>query len=193
MGVMKNKCIIIIGSMRSGSSLAARIFHQFGVFLTDTPAKYDPTNVEGEYENEEITALNESILRKYGGGWNYPIMVTESQEECKQIIEKYTKPIWGWKDNRTVFTFRCYEQFLLDQDVLFVVVHRDKDAVVKSHLASRNEQFLDKDKNAKYMGKLYDMYYNSINEVTKGYNRIDVHYEDLAKYNRFFNPNLKHF
>ena len=75
---------------------------------------------------------------------------------------------------------------------MFVITHRDKEAVIKSLMRTHKMQFPEELRNEKYMGELYDRYYTQIDKVTKGYNRIDIHYEDLIK-NKLFNNKLRHF
>jgi hypothetical protein len=183
-----NNTIIIMGMHRSGSSLTARIFHELGFYLTDTPGVPDPANAEGEYENLEITQLNEQLLAT--GSWYDPVVVDKPDKRCKDVIEKYQKPFWGWKDNRTAFTFKAYEPYL--DNVMFVITRRDKDAVVKSLDRTHRGQFPEDKRNSRYYGELYDRYYEQIDIVTQGYNRIDVHYEDLVN-NKHFNEKLRHF
>lgn len=180
---------------RTGSSLTARIFHELGVYLTDTPGVSDAANEEGEYENLDFTRLNELLLHQSGASWFNPKEVDRSEiteKQCQNFVNIHKRSLWGWKDNRTAFTFKCYEQLLQDQNVMFVVTHREKEAVIDSLMRTHKMQFPEEKRNRKYMGDLYDRYYKQIDEVTKGYNRIDVHYEDLVK-NKFFNPKLKHF
>ncbi len=176
--------------MRTGSSLTARIFHELGVYMGDNLGGFDVANEEGEYENLEITALNNILLKKNKGNWLDPVVVDEPDIRCKKIIDGYARRLWGWKDNRTAFTFKCYEPYL--KNVMFVITRREKEAVIDSLMRTHKMQFPEEKRNREYMGDLYDRYYKQIDSVTEGYNRIDVHYEDLIK-NKFFNPNLKHF
>ncbi len=181
-----------MGMHRTGSSLTARVFHEFGFYLTDTPGVPDTANPEGEYENLTITGLNKNLLHESGGSWYDPVEVKSYDTRTAILIDEYKKDLWGWKDNRTAFTFKAWEPFLQDQSIMFVVTHRDKKAVINSLMRTHKMQFPEDKRNPKYMGALYDRYYNQIDKVTKGYNRIDVHFEDMVK-NKFFNPDLKHF
>ncbi len=175
---------------RSGSSLVSRIFHEFDVYMTPTPGVSDPANEEGEYENLEITDLNSTLLKENEGDWLNPVVVDKPDNRCKEIIDKYSRELWGWKDNRTVFTFKCYEPYL--ENVMFVITHRKKKAVIDSLMRTHKMLFPKEKRNREYMGDLYDRYYKQIDVVTKGYNRIDIHYEDLAN-TKYFNSDLKHF
>ena len=179
--------------MRGGSSLVSRIFHEWGFYMTDTPGLFDFNNEEGEYENLEFTELNNLLLKNWGGSWHNPVEVPHGMEkECNDLIKKYRKERWGWKDNRTCFTFKAYEKFLVEDSVLFIVVHRDKNSVISSIFSSLGDQVDKGNRNRPFFEELYDKYEKQIDKITKGYNRINVHYEDLIK-NKFYNPKLKHF
>ncbi len=175
---------------RTGSSLVARIFHELGVYMGDNLGGFDAANEEGEYENLEITAFNNTLMKDKDTDWLDPVAIEEGDGRCREIVDKYSRELWGWKDNRTAFTFKCYEPYL--KNVMFVITRREKEAVIDSLMRTHKMQFPEEKRNREYMGDLYDRYYKQIDEVTKGYNRIDVHYEDLVK-NKFFNPKLKHF
>lgn len=181
---------------RTGSSLVARIFHEFGVYMGDNLGGFDPANEEGEYENLEITALNNSLLSENGGSWLDPKEVDCVDDRTFQLVGKYMKEfsLWGWKDNRTAFTFPTWRNALTvaQQNIMFVITHREKEAVIDSLMRTHKMQFPEEKRNREYMGELYDRYYKQIDEVTTGYNRIDIHYEDL-KTNKWYNPKLRHF
>ena len=182
-----------MGSMRSGSSLVARALHEWGVYLTDTPGLYDDNNPEGEYENLDFTELNELLLKDWGGNWFNPVEVPSGREkECKDLVEKYRASLWGWKDNRTAFTFKCYEKFLGKEDILFFVVNRQHESIAHSIYSSLRDQIPESKQSFEDILDLVKKYYSQIDKITKGYNRFDIHYEDFIK-NPFYNSKLKHF
>lgn len=175
---------------RTGSSLVARMFYEFGVNLGTDLMQGDETNPEGYFENWDFVNMNNVLLNEAGGSWNEPRLITQKDERCKELVEKNKGNLWGWKDNRTAFTFKAYEPFL--DNVLFVITHRNKQSVINSIMETHIEQFPDEKRNKDYVGWLYDEHYRAIDEITKGYNRMDIHYEDLIN-NKYYNNNLKHF
>src|SRR3990167_4680399 len=109
---MKTKTIIICGMHRSGSSLVARMFYEWGVNLGEKLMEGDFANPEGFFENWDFVNLNNELLSENGGSWNYPVVVNKPDERCRNLINKCRDTVWGWKDNRTAFTFKAYEPYL---------------------------------------------------------------------------------
>lgn len=60
---MKN--CIILGSGRSGTSLAAGLFSECGYYMGNNPIKADSANPKGYFEDIGVNAINEDILRPY--------------------------------------------------------------------------------------------------------------------------------
>jgi hypothetical protein len=189
-----DRCVVILGMHRSGSSLVARLFHEWGVFLGEKLMAADGINPDGYFENLEFVRMNERLLATRDASWSQPEMVTEVSAEIRgeveALVSRSKKRLWGWKDNRTAFTFKIYEPNL--ENVLFVVCRRKKGSVVRSLMRSHRHLFPEAQRTEEYMGRLYDRYYEAIGEVAKDYPRLDVHYEDLAG-SRYFKTELRHF
>lgn len=189
-----DRCIIILGMHRSGSSLVARLFHEWGVFLGEKLLAADGINPDGYFENLEIVRMNDRLLATRSASWSQPEMITDVsaqiRREVEALVSRSKTKLWGWKDNRTAFTFKIYEPYL--ENVLFVVCRRQKDSVVRSLMRSHRHLFSEAQRTEDYMGSLYDRYYAAIEAVAKDYPRLDVHYEDLSG-SRFFKQDLKHF
>ncbi len=189
---MKSKCIIVVGMHRAGTSFVARLFHEWGVYMGNNLGTPDPANAEGEYENLDFVRLNNILLEEHGGSWNEPVMCHSSDDRAKFLTDIHRSCLWGWKDNRTAFTFRAYEEYLQEDDILFVICKRKKNAVISSLFRTHKMQFSEKDRTYDYFSGLYDAYYGAINTVSKEYPSIVLHYEDF-KSRKFFNPLLNHF
>lgn len=175
---------------RSGSSLVARIFHEWGVNLGKDLMGPDGANTEGFFENWDFVRLNNTLLSALGGSWNYPMMIEHPSPEAKELVERSRSDLWGWKDNRTAFTFRAYEPYL--ENVLFVRCKRNREAIIQSLTRTHLRQFNTKDQNRKYLNHLCDMHENAIDDITSGYPTITIDYDDLMGC-EFFNKDLKHF
>ncbi len=183
-------CVIVLGMHRSGSSLVARIFHEWGVNMGEDLMKGDGANPEGFWENWDFVRFNNQLLSAAGGSWNYPVMINKPNPAAQTIINRNKAPLWGWKDNRTAFTFRAYEPYL--QGVMFVRVKRDHSAIVKSLKRTHLAMFEEKDKHNGYLEELCGMHERAIDDITQGYPTLVVNYDDL-KGHTFFNDKLKHF
>ncbi len=188
------KCVIIVGMHRAGTSLCAKMFYKWGIISDTDIMGGDGANTDGFYESREISVHNERLLKDIGkGGWNYPtILPAVHDADIQDLVKRYRKELWGFKDNRMAFTFRIWEQYLKDEDILFVVCRRDKFAVIRSLFRTHAPQFQLKDRNVEYFAKLYDMYYDAINQMVEGYPTISVRYEDMQNFT-FFNEGMKHF
>jgi len=183
-------CFVIVGMHRSGSSLVARIFYEMGVYLGEELMEPDFANLEGFYENMDFVRLNNTLMSEVDGDWNRPREWLTPDQRAKELIELHERKLWGWKDNRTVFTWKAYEPFV--KNPCFVVVRRDKKAVIKSLKETHISMFPLEHRTNEYMGWLYDYHYSTIDEIAKPHPRIDVRYEDLVE-NKFWNPDMRHF
>lgn len=117
---IKNKVpIIILGMHRSGTSCLAGSLQESGIYFGDvsTENKY---NKKGNRENNDVMALNQSILENNNGSWRIPpnnIKWTQKHElEASVIVNHFenqsTHSTWGFKDPRTLLTFSFWNKIL---------------------------------------------------------------------------------
>lgn len=188
-----NQCVIILGMHRAGTSLIAKQYHKWGVDLGTKLYKSDSANLDGYYENIEFVVHNNSLMSDVKSFWNYPkLMKSVPSRGCETLVKQFTRPLWGWKDNRTVFTFPVWEPYIADQNILFIVCTRNKKSVVKSLHKTHANMFEEKDRTDEYFGNLYDLYYETIEKITQGYPTTVVRYEDMRN-TTFFKKELEHF
>ncbi len=188
---MSGKCIVIVGMHRSGSSLVAKIFYEWGVNLGADLMEQDYANTNGYYENWDFVKMNNHLLSEAGGSWNYPVMITEPNDAAQNLVTKHNgHELWGWKDNRTCFTFKAYEPAL--KNVMFVVCKRKREAVIQSLFRTHSKLFQKADRTEKYFGELYDLHYKAIEIITEQYPTISIDYDDLYG-SAFFKKEMKHF
>ncbi len=186
-----SKCIVIVGMHRAGTSLVARIFHEWGVNLGEDLMGPDGANTEGFYENWDFVKLNNALIHEAGGSWNYPKKAwSHGDARAKVLVEYSRSELWGWKDNRTAFTFKAYEPYL--EDVLFVRCRRKREDIISSLSRTHLRQFDKKDRTIEYLSELCDMYEAAIDEIIVGYPTLVVEYDNLHDCT-FFNKELKHF
>src|SRR3990167_3781165 len=128
----KNKCIIIMGMHKGGTSLTASIVDALGVDLgREYYIHADGINQRGYFENYDITKMNDYILESIDADWMNPAEVNNPD---MVNIERYKKEIWGWKDPRTTFTLESYLPHLKEYDIKLIFVKRNKESNVLSLL-----------------------------------------------------------
>ncbi len=136
---MTNTTIIVLGMHRSGTSCLAGILESAGLHLGEVNTKA-PFNKKGNRENNDIMKLNDQVLANTGHTWRDPpegpAKWTEADGRQRDaIISKLSeKPIWGFKDPRTLITLDGWLEAL--PSVKFVGTFRHPKRVAKS-LASR--------------------------------------------------------
>lgn len=140
---MKN--IFIMGSGRSGTSLAAGLFSEAGYFMGNELMPPTEANSKGYFESFEIEKINESILRKYikpkpkrfccffskrpgkGQFWltRLPLKVMpEASEKTKSAIRNLLSNVnYCFKDPRFSYTLPVWRPFL--RNVVFLCIFRE--------------------------------------------------------------------
>ena len=111
---------------------------QRGLFL-GRHSKRNPYNLRGNRENPDVVLLNEDILKRNGGSWRAPPSAVEwAPDHVERGIailgELSERPVWGFKDPRTLLTLDGWLQLVPDLE--FVGVFRHPARVARS-LASR--------------------------------------------------------
>jgi hypothetical protein len=161
--------LIILGSGRSGTSLAAGVLRNSGYFMGENLWEATPSNPKGYFESEEINFNNERILssvlprRPNGVLGKLPFLRArpgksqmwlacvpiETTMVCddgvKGEISRLTeREPFCFKDPRFSYTLPCWRPFL--RDTRFVVVFR--------HPADTAESMLKECKERSYLGGL---------------------------------------
>ncbi|MGH2980214.1 MAG: sulfotransferase family protein [Solirubrobacterales bacterium] len=139
-GARPDRVIAVLGMHRSGTSALVGSLQRNGLFLGahNRVNKYNP---RGNRENRPVVRLNEEILRHSGGSWDSPPSVVEWAaahfEQAREILGEYSgRPLWGFKDPRTLLTHDGWQALVPDLE--FVGVFRHPARVARS-LASRPE------------------------------------------------------
>jgi len=181
---MKNRTVITLGKGRCGSSMIAGILSKLGVDMGDDGEYKDPSyNRWGYWQNKEILKFNQVLIQKEGLEWEkLPSeeetmkLFPEYKEEVKALVEKHRKePIWGWKEERTLFTYPLFLQFV--ENPYFIVIHREMEAHVGSSMRSSGLRDPVKTR------ETIENYYLRVDELFKKhkYPRLDVKYDDFFK------------
>lgn len=146
----KNKeslSLVILGMHRSGTSLTASILQDAGVDIGEQLAPATPTNLKGHFEDIEFVNFHRQVLISQGlndAGWTNFSQVSVPEQYvslAKQLINKRThKPLWGWKDPRTVLFLDFWQKLL--PNAFYIFVYRSPWETIDS-LYRRNIQFVD--------------------------------------------------
>jgi hypothetical protein len=134
------RVIAVLGMHRSGTSALVGSLQRYGLFL-GAHNKANKYNLRGNRENRPVLKLNEDILRHSGGSWDAPPPAVEWSEahfeRARKILAEYAgRPLWGFKDPRTLLTFEGWQALLPDLELVGVFRHP---ARVARSLASRPE------------------------------------------------------
>jgi len=137
---MKNKrqkCIIVLGMHRSGTSIVAGMMSKLGVDMGRDKLSANWGNPTGHYEDKEFLQMNKRILDIAGGGWANPPEIEDILSAGKQLNDEVSSLItrkhptyWGWKDPRTSLTLPVYLPFLSEYHI--VICTRKNDQIAKS-------------------------------------------------------------
>jgi hypothetical protein len=139
--------VCIAGMHRSGTSMVTMLLHKSGLYLGPESDLHSPgpANPEGHWENRRFFKLNQRILHKLGGGWDYPPSPPTSwttgplapfRTEAETLVQQFVdREPWGWKDPRNCLTLPFWQAIL--GTVRVVVVIRNPLEVAES-LRKRN-------------------------------------------------------
>jgi hypothetical protein len=121
-----NKCLIIIGMHRSGTSLTTSILQKAGLNIGSELLGAGEGNIKGHFENCDFFNFHRKVFHSYSmntDGWELKRMnnLNEPLEaEASEIIEKNKVGAWGWKDPRTTLFLRFWEKKLPEANYLFI-------------------------------------------------------------------------
>jgi len=129
--------VFVTGMHRSGTSMVARLLNLCGLYLGPEerilPPKAD--NPAGFWENLDVYAINDVILQKLGGGWDFlppgagagweqKSELDALRERAKGIIKVLSgHDPWGWKDPRFCFTLPFWQSLLSESRVIICLRH----------------------------------------------------------------------
>ena len=129
--------VAIMGMMRSGTSLVARMLNLCGLYLDSPRHMIPPTdsNPTGHWELKEFMELNNQLLEKFGGSWDHPPRLIHGWEADKSLAGFYekagkiirkrfrTQTLWGWKDPRASLTFPFWKNVLFKMKSVICLRH----------------------------------------------------------------------
>jgi hypothetical protein len=147
--------------------------------LTAEPVADNP---KGYWEHNQLSAISDAILKRYGGSWDEPPLLPQGWEtsatidDLKQRAQQLVKdqfdhaPLWGWKDPRTCLTLPFWQ--LLLPNLRYVICLRSPADVARS-LARRDGLGAEK------ASLLWLTYVSSAFRHIEGKPHLVIFYEDL--------------
>jgi hypothetical protein len=142
--------VVILGMHRSGTTLVAELARALGLELGKVTALMEP---------QRLVDLNEWLLRRSGGSWEYPLpaldllsvpeLRQEAQGHVRDFARRHLDPLaskpggagrrpWGWKDPRTAFTLPLWESVFPVMRLVAVRRH-GFDTALSLHARARSE------------------------------------------------------
>lgn len=117
----QSTCIIVLGRLRSGTSLTAGILHRLGVNMGDHLLRPMPSNEKGFFEDTEFLDLH---IKMTGDRWFDPDLsgIDEYLPRYRELVElKCSQSLWGVKDPRLCFLLPYFLDCLVcDRKMIWV-------------------------------------------------------------------------
>ena len=143
---MTNQVLVITGMHRSGTSLTASLLQSAGLDVGQRLLMENDSNLRGHYEDLDFVNFHEDILDAQGlntAGWildrSIPISEILLPQATALVERNDSKPLWGWKDPRTVLFLDFWQQFI--PTAKFVFVYRQPWEVMDSLFRRGNATF----------------------------------------------------
>ena len=133
------RVVTVLGMHRSGTSALTGSLQKQGLYLgrVSTQNVYNP---KGNREATEVRLLNEDVLRSSGGAWDRPPGEVrwgpQHVERARALLAEHAgRPVWGFKDPRTLLTLPGWLELVPDLERVGVFRHPGH---VARSLARRN-------------------------------------------------------
>ena len=126
--------MIILGMGRSGTSYLSSFLGSNGVDLGSNLIPPSAENPRGYFEDSEIVAFHQGLLRRLRGARDWDSMtgrllpladLTAAEGEgALRILRRLARPgLWGWKDPRTVHFIRFWLELLPESKLIIPLRH----------------------------------------------------------------------
>lgn len=180
-----NKCLMIIGMHRSGTSLVSSVLQKAGLFIGDDLLGPKEDNPKGFYENSDFFNFHLSALYFLSlnmGGWSLQAVDNlndELDQEAHEIVKKNSRKQWGWKDPRTTLFLRYWEKIIPEAKYLFI--YRNPWDVADSLFRRGTDEVINE--NPVFALKSWDFYNREIIEMYKKHKEdsLLIHIDDIIK------------
>jgi hypothetical protein len=151
----QQRCIVVLGMHRSGTSAVTRVVNLLGVDIGERFLPPAPDNPKGFWEHREIHDIHEKLLEEIGSAWddvttlpdnwwsgNSAMRVrSELIESCRRDFKD--AELWGLKEPRTCRLVKLWLPIFaeLKCQPFFIIVFRDPREVASSLKQRNNFQF----------------------------------------------------
>ncbi|HPI90080.1 MAG TPA: hypothetical protein PK859_12320 [Spirochaetota bacterium] len=196
---MKQKCLMILGMHRSGTSAIAGVFDSLGVSMGKTLMESNDNNPKGYYENLLVQILNESKLLPHLHltwdstfplitGWENDHELHDFYREAEKIIQNEygENELFGIKDPRICRLFPFWAKVLDHLEIeTYVIIPIRNPLEVAASLKKRNNYSMEKsillwvihlleaENNTRQYKRIFVSYSNFINNTEKVIRSID--------------------
>lgn len=174
--------VCIVGMHRSGTSMIAHILHECGLYLgpQEKWGTVAYSNPDGFWEHVDFLRINDEILSRFDGGWDYPpsfpenwqisSAITDIRKKAQELVQEFSdRRVWGWKDPRNSLTLPFWKTIIPDLRIVHCV--RSPIEVCKSlNKRSSNSE--------KFGFTLWEKYITSILENATGESYIATNYHN---------------
>jgi hypothetical protein len=196
--------LLILGSGRSGTSMAAGLFRESGAYMGENSYAPRPSNRFGFFEDAQINLLNDAILRHMmRRGWRRftwrlappihryrqalwlaaprKVVAVDIAPEVREAMRKHTsREPFCLKDPRFGLTLPTWRPELPD-GTRFLVVFRDPDKTVDSQLREARELAAPLPLTASWAyTSWFRMYRRLLDELSREGEWLFVRYEQIA-------------
>lgn len=126
--------LCVLGMHRSGTSCLTGSLQEAGLSLGDCHT-WNPHNLKGNRENQDIVDINDRILADNNGAWDQPpvqaVWTQTHREQVRQLFQTYAEhPLFGFKDPRTLLVLDGWKT--LFPDMRYIGIFRHPNAVAQS-------------------------------------------------------------
>ncbi len=144
---MTNQVLVITGMHRSGTSLTTSLLKSAGLDVGQRLLMENDSNPRGHYEDLDFVDFHEDVLDAQGlhtAGWvldrSIPISEILLPQAINLVEKNNSKPLWGWKDPRTVLFLDFWQKLI--PEAKFVFVYRQPWEVMDSLFRRGNPTFV---------------------------------------------------
>lgn len=144
---MTNQVLVITGMHRSGTSLTTSLLQSAGLDVGQRLLMENDSNPKGHYEDLDFVNFHEDVLEAQGlhtAGWvldrSIPISEILLPQAINLVEKNSSKPLWGWKDPRTVLFLDFWQKLI--PEAKFVFVYRQPWEVMDSLFRRGNPTFV---------------------------------------------------
>ena len=119
--------LCVLGMHRSGTSCLTGSLQEAGLDLGDCHT-WNPHNLKGNRENQQIVDVNDAVLDENGGAWDKPPeQVTWSPaqlQSARELFASYARAhYFGFKDPRTLLTLGGWQSLFPDMHYIGIFRH----------------------------------------------------------------------